>query len=149
VRAAAIAARIDAAHTLRSRSGLTRLKGIPLVLQGGFIFLHWWWVFVLAFPERLIVPSNQYRVFAEIGDDDYWVWRSLVVAILATIVIVPMPRVVRAMIGGIQAGWLAVIAVLFACVWPPVTGFGAYLVLFFFASIFVWLGWKWTGNGQR
>ena len=128
---------------------MRRLRGLPLALQCGFIFLHWWWVFVLAYPTELISRNNQYRVFAAIGDDKYWMWRSLVVSVLATSVVLPMPPVLRAMIGGIQAGWVFAISILFLFVWPPVTGFGAYLVLGYISSLFVWLGWKWTGNGQR
>ena len=128
---------------------MTRLRGIPFWFQCGFIFLHWWWVYVLAQPTSLITPSSQYRIFARIGDDTYWMWRSLVVAILATIVILPMPRVLRAIIGGIQAGWVTAIAGIFFFVRPPVTGFGAYASLAYFALFLVVLGWKWTGHGDR
>ncbi|MGI4850627.1 MAG: hypothetical protein ACRYGR_01620 [Janthinobacterium lividum] len=122
---------------------------IALAMQGGFVALHWWWVFVLASPGKLIVPGGQYAAFAVIGNDVYWLWRAVIVAMVATVSMLPVwRRGPLIAMSTIQVVWLCLLSVLYFRVYPYTTGPGAYLVMSWFAVIIAVVCWRHKNAGR-
>jgi len=127
----------------------TKTRGLPFAIQFGLCCLHWWWVVVLFQSTDMISPASQYRMFALLGNDSYWLWRSLVVATLSTICLGPIPNGCREIVIGIQAVWLLVLTALLSMVRPIITGPGAYAVFSFFAVCLIVVCWKGKGDAAR
>lgn len=139
---------VNQSKSFQSAIKMTTPSGVPRAMQLGLTFCHLWWVFVLMSPGELITKNSQYSGFAAVGNDAYWQWRAVLVAVAAAISLFPIPVVLREITLGIQAGWLLTLTYFYLQVRPFTTGPGAYIPLAWIALIVMWLSWR-DGNGYR
>lgn len=118
-------------------------------MQFGLVALHWWWCFVLSQDSMRQSQKVQWDALTQLGDGHFLMVRSVAVAGMATMALLPLPRHVRELFMGAQIVWLGIVAFVLALVRPVFTGPGAYFVFAYMTLVLTICSWRTRPDGER